>query len=160
MTKKNGKYFLPGLSVILALIVADQYTKGLIIAHLGEQARTIVLTPFLNLVMVWNKGVSFGLLDTELELARYGLIALALAASAFMLFWLRRAEDKSTALALSLISGGALANVIDRVRLGAVADFIDVHYQDLHWPAFNVADAGITLGAAILMLLTFKGKTS
>lgn len=160
MTKKIGKYFLPGLALIIALIVVDQYTKGLAIAHLGEDARTIRLTSFLNFVMVWNKGVSFGLLDSEMELARYGLIALALAASGFMIGWLYLVEEKSTALALSLISGGALANVIDRVRLGAVADFIDVHWNDLHWPAFNVADAGITLGAAILMLYTFKGKTS
>lgn len=183
-----GRYFLVGFILLCALIVADQYAKWLVIETMlrnggprtegflswlitlqkidflsldPETFKTVTLTPFLNFVMVWNKGISFGLLDAQA--GNNGLLSLLLIASSLLIallliLWLALTPRKLTALALALIAGGALGNVIDRVRFGAVADFIDLHLGDRHWPAFNLADSCIVAGAVLLALAGLFGK--
>jgi signal peptidase II len=99
--------------------------------------------------MVWNRGVSFGLLRANEDLARWGLVALSFLISGVFFWWLRGADRRLTAAALGLVIGGALGNVVDRIRFGAVADFLDFHGLWFPW-VFNVADAAITVGAILL----------
>jgi signal peptidase II len=140
-----------GLLVAAALLAADQATKWWIleVVRLPEVGRVYVL-PFLNLTMVWNRGVTFGLLQGEAPWHAYALAAIASAVAAFLLVWLARAENRLVSFALGLVLGGAVGNVIDRVRFGAVVDFIDVHAWGWHWYVFNVADSAIVIGVGLL----------
>ena len=138
-----------GLVVAGTVVVLDQLTKWAILTWLD---RAIALTPFFNLVMVWNRGVSFGMFDSDGALAPWLLSGLALAVVVALLVWLRRVDHPLTAAGLGLIIGGAIGNVIDRVRFGAVLDFLDFHALGWHWPAFNVADSAICVGAVLLLV--------
>jgi signal peptidase II len=138
-----------GLAVAAAVVVLDQLTKWAILTWLD---RAVALTPFFNLVVVWNRGVSFGMFDSDGALAPWLLSGLALAVVGALLLWLRRVDHPLPGAALGLIIGGAVGNVIDRVRFGAVVDFLDVHAMGWHWPAFNVADSAICIGAALLLV--------
>jgi lipoprotein signal peptidase len=106
----------------------------------------------LNLTFVWNRGVTFGLLSSYGTWSYLVLAAVALGVVAALGVWLRRAESPLVAVSLGAITGGAVGNVIDRLRFGAVADFIDVHVGAWHWYVFNVADAAIVCGVAALVL--------
>jgi signal peptidase II len=141
-----------GLLFSLVLIVADQLSKILVMQYLLPAGRGMVLTPFLNLVVVWNRGVSFGLFSHDWAGAPWVLSALAVAIVVLLCLWLTKAQRRLTALALGAIIGGAIGNVIDRARFGAVYDFIDLHYAGWHWPAFNLADSAITLGVVALLV--------
>jgi signal peptidase II len=141
-----------GLTVALVLLGLDQLTKWAALYLLDLPARPIAVTPFFNLVMVWNRGVSFGMLDTLGAVAPWLLSGLAVAVVIGLLFWLRRSENAMMAIGLGLVIGGALGNVIDRVRYGAVVDFLDFHLAGWHWPAFNLADAGICVGAGLIVV--------
>lgn len=138
-----------GLLVALAVIVLDQITKALVLGSLEEAVR---VTPFFNLVLVWNRGVSFGMLDSGGTGTPWLLSGLALAVVIGLVLWLRRTDTRLVAIGLGLVIGGALGNVIDRVRFGAVVDFLDFHLAGFHWPAFNVADSAICIGAAVLLV--------
>ena len=138
-----------GLMVAVTVVVLDQLTKWAILTWLE---RAIALTPFFNLVVVWNRGVSFGMFDSDGALAPWLLSGLALAVVVALLIWLRQLQHPLPAVGLGLIIGGAVGNVIDRVRFGAVIDFLDVHALGWHWPAFNVADSAICIGAALLLV--------
>ena len=138
-----------GLVVAGAVIVVDQLSKLAILALLDH---AVAVTPFLNLVVVWNRGVSFGMFASAGALMPWLLSGLALAVVVALGFWLRRVEHPLAGAALGLIIGGALGNVIDRVRFGAVVDFLDFHALGYHWPAFNVADSAICVGAALLLV--------
>ena len=140
-----------GLAVAAAILVADQISKWVILEHVMRPPRIIEVTGFFNLVMVWNPGVSFGMFGDGGEVGRWLLSALALAISAFLLHWLRQLDRWFPALAIGMVIGGAIGNVIDRVRFGAVADFLDFHVLGYHWPAFNIADSGIVVGVALLV---------
>ena len=141
-----------GLTVALVLLGFDQLTKWVALEILDLSARPIEVTPFFNLVMVWTRGVSFGMLDTLGEAAPWLLSGLAVAVVIALLFWLRRSEHVMLTVGLGLVIGGALGNVIDRVRYGAVVDFLDFHVAGWHWPAFNLADAGICIGAGLIVV--------
>ena len=138
-----------GLAIAGLVVVLDQLTKWAILSWLD---RAIALTPFFNLVVVWNRGVSFGMFDSAGALGPWVLSGLAGAVVVLLLVWLRRADHPLTAAGLGLIIGGAVGNVIDRVRFGAVIDFLDFHALGWHWPAFNVADSAICVGAALLLV--------
>ena len=141
-----------GLSVAPLVVVLDQLTKWAVLDHFLAAPQRIELLPVFNLVLVWNKGVSFGLFNQDSPYNAVALSLLALVIVLALLWWLRKAETRLVAVALGLIIGGAVGNVIDRAQFGAVVDFIDWHVGAWHWPAFNIADAGITVGAAILVL--------
>jgi signal peptidase II len=138
-----------GLAVAAVVVVLDQLTKWAVLSWLD---RDVALTPFFNLVLVWNTGVSFGMFDSGGARAPWLLSGLALAVVVALLVWLQRVEHRLTAAGLGLIIGGAIGNVIDRMRFGAVVDFLDAHAFGWHWPAFNVADSAICIGAALLLV--------
>lgn len=150
-----------GLAVAGGVFVVDQASKWWIVEAVMKPPRLIEVTPFFNLVMGWNRGVSFGLLSSHAEAAAWGLTALALAISAGLVYWLAQVEKRCLALAIGLVIGGALGNVIDRIRYGAVADFLDFHAFGYHWPAFNAADTAISVGAALIVVdALFDGTKS
>jgi len=138
-----------------AIVVADQIVKWIVLANftLGER---VEVTGFLNLVLVFNKGAAFSFLAQAPGWQTPLLIVFALTAAAVVGFLIiRNPAKKLLCLGLALILGGALGNVIDRLRFGHVVDFLDFHALGWHWPAFNVADSAITVGAAILILEGF-----
>lgn len=141
-----------GLVVAIVVIVFDQATKWWIMAMVMQPPRIIPVTPFFNLVMGWNRGISFGLFDGDSAVNVWILPLVALAIVAALVVWLRRVQGVWLASAIGLVIGGALGNVVDRLRFGAVADFLDFHVAGYHWPAFNVADSGITVGVTMLVL--------
>ncbi len=152
----RGAYVRLGLILAAIVIAADQATKAWALDRLFEPREWIVVTPFLNFVPVWNRGVSFGMLSSGEDWAPYALAAFATAVSIALVVWLFRAERRFLAIGLAAVIGGAVGNVIDRLRFGAVVDFIDVHAAGYHWPAFNIADAAITLGVAVLLVDSFQ----
>ena len=150
MRSSNGLRL--GLVVAIVVIVFDQATKWWIMAMVMQPPRIIPVTPFFNLVTVWNRGISFGLFDGDSAVTVWILPLVALAIVAALVIWLRRVQGAWLACAIGLVIGGALGNVVDRLRFGAVADFLDFHVAGYHWPAFNVADSGITVGVTMLVL--------
>ena len=147
----NRGAYARALPLAAAVIVLDQLSKWWILA-LMDPPREIAVTPFFNLVLAWNRGVSFSLFHSEAGHAPYILSAVALAVVAGLLWWLGRAERTLPILGIGLVVGGAIGNVIDRLRFGAVVDFLDIHAAGWHWPAFNLADSAITLGVAGLVV--------
>jgi signal peptidase II len=149
-----------GLIVAVVVIAADQASKWYFYDLLVVQGRHVItLSPFFNLVTVWNTGVSFGMFNNGSPAGAIALAGLAMAIVCALLVWLARADARPIALALGLVIGGALGNVIDRLRFGAVFDFLDFHAFGWHWPAFNVADSAITLGVILLVADSlFPGK--
>jgi len=141
-----------GLLLAVLVIVLDQVTKWVALFGLDLGQNPIAVTSFFNLVLVWNRGVSFGMFNDAGAAGPWILSALAIAVVFGLLYWLRQAENFLTTAALGLVIGGAIGNVIDRFRFGAVVDFLDLHIAGYHWPAFNVADAAICVGAVMLLL--------
>ena len=117
----------------------------------------IEATPFLNIVLVWNRGISFGLFNRDSDWQPWLLVGLTLVIVAGLMIWLRTVRDRWTTLAIGLIAGGATGNAIDRVRFGAVVDFVDFHVGGWHFATFNVADAAITCGVAIVLAVSLFG---
>jgi lipoprotein signal peptidase len=142
-----------GICAAILVLAADQASKWWILNGLDlPRVRQIVLLPVLNLTMVWNRGVTFGLLDGFGSWSYLLLAAVALAVVVALGVWLRRAESRIVAAALGAIAGGAIGNVIDRLRFGAVVDFVDAHIGDWHWYVFNIADSAIVCGVIVLIL--------
>ena len=145
-----------GLPIALVVLLADQASKWWMLVGLDlDQVRHIPLLSLgpagLDLTMVWNRGVTFGLLGGDSPWVQLVLALAATAIALFLLRWLARAETPWVAGALGAVIGGAAGNVIDRLRFGAVADFVDVHLAGWHWYVFNVADAGIVCGVGVLV---------
>lgn len=146
------------LAVALAVIVADHLTKFWVSSALDYQEAVPVL-PFFSLVLVYNTGAAFSFLADAGGWQRWFFIAVGIVATVVIVHLLKRnARDPRLALALALVLGGALGNVIDRVVLGHVVDFLYFHYRGLAWPAFNVADSAITVGAALLIWDSLRGR--
>lgn len=159
----NTRIVTIGIGLALVILVADQLTKHFILeAFLPggvETGEVRAVFPFFNLRLVWNYGVSFGMFAKPGSAMPYLLMAVALAIVAFLMHWLSKTDRTATALGIGLVTGGAIGNVIDRVRFGAVVDFLDFHWQGWHYPAFNIADSAIVIGALWLMLDSFKKTT-
>ena len=153
MPMTPNRLSLIGIATAFVVLGADQLSKWWIldVVHLPEVGQIIVL-PVLNLTMVWNRGVTFGLLNGFGDWSYLLLAAVALAVVAALGLWLRRAESQLVAVALGAIVGGAVSNVIDRLRFGAVVDFIHAHVAGWSWYVFNLADAAIVCGVAALVL--------
>ncbi len=158
--RKNRKI---GLSVAALVFLVDQLVKWVVTYPLQLPHRlTIDVLPFFTLRWLKNTGVSMGLLNAGSEVGRWLLVALTCAIAAFVAFWMWREKRRDDAVALSLVLGGALGNILDRVRLGYVVDYADLHFGDIHpFLVFNVADAAITIGVLLLLvraLLTREPK--
>jgi signal peptidase II len=135
-----------------AVVVADQLTKWAVLAHFAHGERREI-TGFFNLVLVYNKGAAFSMFADAAGWQTPLLIAFALVAAGIVGYLIVRNPGKRLlCFGLALILGGALGNLVDRLRFGQVVDFLDFHALGWHWPAFNVADSGITVGALLLIL--------
>ena len=138
----------PALVLALAVLAADLVTKQIMLGWIFEPPRRVAVLPFLDFVPVWNPGISFGMLANGGIAVTVMLTLLAFAVAGWML-WKAPSFQPMERLGAGLIAGGAIGNAIDRIRFGKVVDFIDVYVQTWHWPAFNIADAGITVGALL-----------
>ena len=140
-----------GLPVAAAIIAFDQATKFWLVLDIMSPPRIIEVTSFFNIVMVWNRGVSFGLFSSASPWTPVFLGSVAIVISMILAVWMYRAKSRWLGTALGFLIGGALGNAIDRVIYGAVADFFDFHASGYHWPAFNVADIAIFVGVVMLL---------
>ena len=145
------------LSVLV--LVTDQYTKALVLENI-ELYQAVQVLPFFNLTHVYNYGAAFSFLSDAGGWQRWGFSILAAGISIVIAVWLARlpVNRKLEGIALALILGGALGNLYDRLTLGYVVDFLDFHWSGMHFPAFNVADSGISVGAILLILDGFINK--
>lgn len=140
----------------LIVILLDQVTKQIADAML-TYGESVGILPFFNFTLLYNKGAAFSFLSDQDGWQRWFFIVLALVVTGVMLAWLSRLkrEEKWVAVSLSLIIGGAVGNLIDRILMGQVIDFIHLHYQEYYWPAFNIADSAIFMGVAIMLFDAF-----
>lgn len=158
-TPSRRRILMMGGIVAAVIIALDQVSKAWILQTVMQPPRAIEVTPFFNLVLAWNRGVSFGMFNTESSYGAMILIGVAMVIIAALAAWLWTAEHRWSAVAIGLVIGGALGNVVDRLQYGAVVDFLDIHGFGYHWPAFNVADAAICVGAGMLILESlFAGR--
>lgn len=153
------RYRLWGLALMLLVLALDRLSKEALIDRLDGQD-PITVTGFFNLVMVWNRGVSFGLFQQDQTTGRLVLAGFAVLVALGLAIWLWRAAAPLLAAGLGLVIGGALGNAYDRLIYGAVADFFDAHLMGVHFWAFNIADAAITFGVICLMAdaVFFSGR--
>ena len=145
-----------GFSTALITLVLDQVTKlyTLFVYDLPVK-EPVEFASFINLIVVWNRGISYGLFQQNSELGRWGLIVISILAAIGLSVWIRRTNAKLLAVSLGLIVGGAVGNVIDRLAYGAVFDFIQFHIGSWSWYVFNVADAAIVAGVVGLLYDSF-----
>jgi signal peptidase II len=141
----------------LILVIADQLTKMMVLGSL-KLYESIEITSFFSLTHVHNYGAAFSFLADEDGWQQYFLVSISAIASIAIILWMRKISTNQPykLIALSLILSGAIGNLIDRAVFGFVIDFINLHYQNFYWPVFNVADAAITLGVILLLLVDFK----
>ena len=139
--------------VALAVVLVDQIVKAGVLAYFaGSDVEPAPLTPFLDLALRWNRGISFSLFARDSALGQIALVVLTLAVTGLLILWLFRSRSALPAVGLGLIIGGALGNAIDRVAHGAVVDYLDLHGFGRHFFVFNAADAAINIGVALLIL--------
>jgi signal peptidase II len=142
-----------GLVTALVVVIVDQLSKAAVLMFFaGRLGDRETMTSFFNLALTYNRGISFGLFNGGAGLNALVFSFAAAAIVAVLIYWLSRASSPFLAVAIGLIIGGAVGNVIDRIRLGAVVDFLDFHIGSLHWPAFNLADSAICIGVAAMLL--------
>ena len=151
---------LKWLGIAALVVLLDQLTKQAITRTFALH-EVMEITSFFNLVLVYNRGAAFSFLSDASGWQRELFTAIALGASVWIVWLMRRhSADTLFCLALSLVLGGAIGNVFDRLRVGAVIDFLDFHAYGYHWPAFNIADSAITCGAILLVLDALRPKRS
>ncbi len=141
-----------GLLFVALVVFLDQLSKWWILTDVMNPPRMIPLTSFFNIVLVWNRGASFGILNMPAAWVPWLLSGIAVVIVSVLFVWLRRVQQRWLAAGIGMIIGGAIGNVIDRLRFGAVIDFLDVHAGQYHWPAFNIADSAICVGVVILII--------
>lgn len=151
---------LKWLNLSALVIILDQLTKWISVSVL-DLYETVPVMPFFNFTMAHNYGAAFSFLSSAGGWQRWFFVALAVIVSVALSIWLKKLKPtaKLEAAALALIIGGAVGNVIDRFVHGYVIDFLDLYYGNYHWPAFNIADSAICIGAMLLILDSFRNKT-
>jgi signal peptidase II len=141
-----------GFLVALVTLALDQATKlYFLFVDVLSLREPLVLAPFLELIVVWNRGISYGLFQQHTELGRWLLVGVSIAAAVGLSLWMRRAATHLLAISLGLIVGGAIGNAIDRIAYGAVFDFVHFHVGSFSWYVFNIADAAIVAGVVGLL---------
>jgi signal peptidase II len=155
MPASNWRWY----GVALMAVLMDQLTKG-VITSTFELTEQVPVSAFFNLVYVLNPGAAFSFLAEAGGWQRYFFVVLALAVSAWLVLMLRAQRPRNEALGLSLVLGGAVGNVIDRIATGKVVDFLDFHWNGMHWPAFNLADVFISTGVSLLLWAAYRERPS
>jgi signal peptidase II len=152
-SKPSSGGLTPWLGIAFIVLLLDQITK-ITVNKTFRWGEEVVITPFFNLVLAYNKGAAFNFLSNESGWQRYFFTGIGIAAALFIIYLLKKhAGQRMFCWALALILGGAIGNVIDRVLYGHVVDFLDFHWKGLgHFPAFNIADSAICVGAALFIL--------
>ena len=164
------------LGLVLDIILLDQLSKWaitelFIAPRIGESSIRLIdwiaglpsrlpfaqfeILPFFNIVMVWNQGVSFGLFNSNSSFGPHVFIIISMLISSIFAVWLMRTQNLLQGVGIALVLGGAIGNIIDRARFGAVIDFLDFHAFGYHWPAFNIADSAIVLGVFAILIHGF-----
>lgn len=149
------------LIIAAAIFLVDQIMKALVLGPFGLRVEgdSLELLPIFNLTLVHNEGISLGLLQASSDAMRWGLVAMTGAVSLFVASWLWREANRLDALGLSLVLGGALGNLVDRVRYGYVVDYADLHFGAFRpFLVFNIADAAITIGVLVLLARALFAK--
>jgi signal peptidase II len=148
------------IAAAAVIFIADQLTKWLVTGPLQLQwVRQVYVLPFFNLTWTENRGISLGLLTASGELGRWLLVAMTAAIAGGIAWWITHEHERYDQVALGMVLGGALGNILDRVRFGYVVDFADLHFGDWRpFLVFNVADAAISIGVVILLLRAFLAK--
>ena len=150
-----------GLAVAAVVALMDQLAKAWVVNFFAAHAvddRFVAVAPFLNLVLTMNRGMSFGLFNTGAAFNAAIFTVLAAIIVAGLLVWLARTEEALLVVAIGLVIGGAIGNVADRITRGAVVDFLDVHLGVWHWFSFNLADAAISVGVALMVIDGLRGR--
>lgn len=150
-----------GLVVAALVAIADQLSKAWLLWLFAERQpveRMMPVTGFFNLVLTWNRGMSFGLFNNDATLNALIFTVIAAAIVTGLVIWLRRAQEPLIAVAIGLVIGGAIGNVVDRLVRGAVVDFLDFHLGGWHWFAFNLADAAICIGVGLMVIDSLLGR--
>jgi signal peptidase II len=151
-TSRLGPHIGLGFTIAIAIFLADQATKFLVLRglelRLGER---LELTPFLDFVLTYNRGISYGLFPQDSESGRWLLVALSVVAAALFTFWMTRTHSRLVAVSLALLNGGAIGNALDRMVYGAVVDFVSLHALGWYWYVFNLADTAIVAGVLGLL---------
>ena len=163
MNTSQSKPFIHSLTIAAVVLLLDQLTKWTALTKLQIGIPEVVL-PMMNWLLLFNPGAAFSFLAQGTGWQRWFFTILGLSAAVYILYLLKKLQgDRPLSWALSLILGGALGNVLDRIMYGAVVDFIDLHYGNWHWPAFNIADSAISIGAVLIIWLELRksfGKTA
>ncbi len=154
----NKTLVLRGILVLLIILISDQLSKEYMMGLLLEPQRSIEITSFFAFTPVWNYGVSFGMFKAGDAKGVYLLVAVSTLITSVVGYWLWRATTTLQAVMYGLIIGGAIGNVIDRLRFGAVFDFLDFHYKSFYYPVFNIADSAICVGVFLILLEQLRGK--
>lgn len=158
MMTERERNLTTAMIVGVVTMMADQASKMWVLSLDAAHQLPQNLTSFFNLVLVWNQGISFGMLKSDTSYGPWLLKGLAGILMIVLLRWLWTATSRLQAAALGLILGGAVGNLVDRFRHGAVVDFLDVYLQEWHWPAFNVADSAICVGVVLLIVESIVPK--
>lgn len=149
---KDKKFWI----IVLVVFLIDQFSKQLIYNHfIDYKGNEISLFPFLNLVLVWNYGISFSMLD-DIEQGQIVFVALSVFLVLILYYWYKKGKNIQLVLPISLIMGGAIGNIMDRLKYSAVLDFIDFDLWGWHYPTFNIADIAIVLGVIAMLMLKKK----
>jgi len=142
--------------IVIFILFLDQVSKRLVVENIEIFANNLVISKYFNLVYVENRGVSFGMFSEHDKSFYFGILSMLV--STYIIYLLVKSNDLTESLGLSLILGGAIGNGVDRLYYGYVVDFIDLHLNDLHWPAFNFADTFITVGAIVFVFSIISNK--
>lgn len=149
-----------GLTVVALVFILDQASKLWLLFGVGlAENGPFAVAPFMDIVLAWNRGISYGLFQQDGAFGRWFLVALSFVAAIWLWRWMWHAGRRLTIISLALIIGGALGNGVDRAVYGAVVDFVHLHYGDFSWYIFNVADAAIVVGVAGLLYESFRPGT-
>lgn len=159
---KKYKFLLFSICIVAFFIFIDQITKTKAIQTISQlEVKTnyihkhIKITPFFNIVLIWNSGISFGMLNNNNYITSRILIIITTIISLYILYLIYKSKNYINAICYSLIFAGAIGNIIDRIKYSAVVDFLDFHLFDYHWPAFNIADSCVFIGVFLLLLNDF-----
>lgn len=146
-----------GVGIVAGIFLADQALKLWLLFGVGlAENGPFAVLPFMDIVLAWNRGISYGLFQQHTDLGRWLLVAVSIAAAIWMSLWMWRSDSRLTVVALALIVGGALGNGLDRIVWGAVVDFVHLHWGRFSWYIFNIADAAIVVGVLLLLYESFR----